>query len=56
MRRSILCENERELKTGVPECRSVTHPVRTVASSGLSYVLGTGKEHVAHTTSYTYAE
>lgn len=49
-------KNERGVKAGVHECCPVTCPVRTVASSGLSNVLGTGKEHIAYTTSYTYGE
>lgn len=41
---------------GAHEHCSVTRCDGTEASSGLSNGLGTGKEHIAHTTTYTHGE
>lgn len=55
VRRSILCENGL-WKDGSALAMPSHTPHQNIASPGLSNVLGTGKEHIAHITSYTYGE
>lgn len=55
IRKSILCETEMwEDGSALVMLSRTSH--QNTASPGLSSVLGTGTEHIAHTISYAYRE